>query len=105
MYLLRSNRLFSVTTPQRDKKTGELTSHLGAGDKLQLERIRIKVAVGDIIILCTDGVASPLDSEGIQQIVQENSSDMEVCALRLTREAAKLGDDNVTAICLKVIEL
>lgn len=103
-YLFRSSRLIPITNPQRNEQSGELISHLGAGERLQLEKVTFQVAEQDIIVLCTDGVAGPLGLQGIKNVVEQNVHDMELCALHLTKAAAEKGDDNVTAICLKVVK-
>ncbi|MBM4356030.1 MAG: serine/threonine-protein phosphatase [Deltaproteobacteria bacterium] len=98
-YLLRRRRLVPITTPHKD---GEgLSNHLGLGDKLRLDRARVQLEIGDAILLCTDGISGFLEPPALEMLMAEHS-DPKAAVDAIVAAAVQAGDDNCTAIVLRV---
>ena len=114
-YLFRKGRLVRLTRDhtvvQQEIDAGRLTPELarllphkniltqsvGFHGPVEPDTTTRMVEVGDIFILCSDGMTDPLDDETIQQIVEVTPLDM--LADVLTEEALKAGgEDNVTVV-------
>jgi len=114
-YLFRKGRLVRLTRDhtvvQQEIDAGRLTPELarllphkniltqsvGFHGPVEPDTTTRMVEVGDIFILCSDGMTDPLDDETIQQIVEATPLDMLPDVL--TDEALKAGgEDNVTVV-------
>ncbi|MGH7804858.1 MAG: Stp1/IreP family PP2C-type Ser/Thr phosphatase [Candidatus Binatia bacterium] len=76
-----------------------LTRALGAGADVQPEVLHVDPAVGDLYILCSDGVYGMLDDEQLNALAVANRDDPAALCRRLIDEAnAAGGKDNASAI-------
>lgn len=96
------SELLSEQEARRSFFTSVLTNALGGGsDKLYVEQGRLELEVGDIILLCTDGLHGELDDAEIaaQLATLRAPEDVERVGRGLI-EAAKAvgGHDNVTVV-------
>lgn len=79
-----------------------LTKALGLKDGVLCDAILIKPHIGDIFVLCSDGVNKGLTDDKIEKIVRKNLS-----AGKLAQEIVKVsanndGKDNVSCVVIKV---
>lgn len=64
---------------------------------------RIKIDVGDIILLCSDGLTDMVEEDTIERIVNESRDDLRTCVERLIHEANENGGlDNITVVLVEV---
>ena len=72
---------------------------LGMKDTVQVDVHRIEPKVGDVYVLCSDGLSGMVTNEGILQAVQESHGDLDKCCQNLIARAnANGGQDNVTSV-------
>lgn len=100
-YLVREGSLVTITTPQQDGKSGELTNHLGLGEKMGIERVRFVIQPGDTIMLCSDGVSGFLSEEDILAAMLGDEAP-EACVDALVTKALEKSEDNITVVVVKV---
>ena len=102
-WLLRAGELLRLTIPHVDQ-SGAITQHIGMGPGMQLERVRLLLAPGDRLLLCSDGVDGQVRSSMLDSVLRDAPSPAEA-AQALTSLADKLGGkDNATAIVIFVGE-
>jgi protein phosphatase len=75
-----------------------LTNVLGARDQTEIHIQERRVAPGELLLLCTDGLHGSVDTAVIQELLAKHTS-MERTAEALVRAALDRGSrDNVTAL-------
>jgi protein phosphatase len=100
-YLARGGDLAPITTAQKAEGSA-LANHLGLGDKFKLEKVGILFEPGDAVLLCSDGIHGALTKEQLMEGVTL-SPDPNVCVDHLVAQAVQRGDDNATAIVVKLL--
>lgn len=83
---------------------GVLTNVLGIASNFYLERMSCDVEVGDVFMLCTDGLYRMVPDDSLKRILSQAwSVNASVAAQLLQAEALSLGGhDNCTVIVIKV---
>ncbi len=77
---------------------------LGMKDTVQVDVMTDKSQVGDLYMLCSDGLSGMVDDKGIEEIMARNIDDMERCCADLIDAANEAGGtDNITAVVIKVV--
>jgi serine/threonine protein phosphatase PrpC len=83
-----------------------LSRAMGIFPQLELDHESIKVEVGDIFILATDGVYEHVDKELMFSFVQENFDNLGVAAEKIAQHALTDGSkDNLSAQIIKIDDL
>jgi serine/threonine protein phosphatase PrpC len=100
-FLCRSGRLLPITTLHKDPDTGKLTSHLGAGPQFRLEKVKVPLRPGDLLLLTSDGVHGFLGHEQMRDCLR-NGTDLDGALDLLFYEALKTSDDNLTAVVARI---
>ncbi|HQA08450.1 MAG TPA: Stp1/IreP family PP2C-type Ser/Thr phosphatase [Syntrophomonadaceae bacterium] len=78
-----------------------LTRALGVDDQVEIDIFNEELLPGDILLIYSDGLTDMLIPDEILEIIQANSSDLEIAADRLVRKALQKGGfDNVTIVLL-----
>lgn len=76
---------------------------LGIDPQVEPEIHDYEVAVGDVYLLCSDGLSDMVDDAEIGETLQVLSANMELCAMQLIQMANDNGGrDNVSVILVKV---
>ncbi|MBC7806652.1 MAG: protein phosphatase 2C domain-containing protein [Akkermansiaceae bacterium] len=83
-----------------------ITRAVGIDGNIQPEIQSETVAVGDVLLLCTDGLNTMIDDEEIAAILaQSSASSAETAAVSLVAAANQRGgSDNITVVVLRVME-
>jgi protein phosphatase len=82
-----------------------ITRALGMQDKVLVDLQTIENRVGDILLLCSDGLNGMLTDDEIKTIIQNNRADLNKTAQELINAAnSHGGDDNITVILVEVVE-
>lgn len=121
LYRLRSNRLEQVTQDHsliedliakgfysRDEarqnvRRNILTRALGSGDSIVVDMMNEPVAVGDIYLLCSDGLTEMVSDDEIGLTLHKFSDSLEQVADRLITLANKNGGkDNVSVALIRI---
>lgn len=127
VYLFRDNELKQLTkdhteaeslieagaiTAEQAKKhesKRKLTKHFGV--KPEEETLipdicsEIEVHEGDIFVLCSDGLADMISEEEFSRILSDKSNSGEIHTLLIKSALAAGGEDNITAVVVKVAKL
>lgn len=100
--LARNGKLVRLTTAQQAEDSA-LTNHLGLGDKFNIEKTGVTLKPGDVVLLCSDGVCGSLTDEEMlaAMTISENPA---ACVDSLINESIAKGDDNVTAVVIRIAE-
>jgi protein phosphatase len=82
-----------------------VTKALGVETEVELEINTFPVAVGDLYLLCSDGLTDMLETYEIETTLIEQAHDLEALANTLIRKANQRGGkDNISVILISVIE-
>ena len=78
-----------------------ITRALGTDPDVDVDTFTVQAQEGDLFLLCSDGLTTMVDVEGITGVVDRNRHDLHAAARALIREANERGgDDNITAIVI-----
>ncbi len=79
-----------------------ITKALGASSEIEPEYTATDLEGGDFILLCTDGLTNALPDEKIKEIVEKSTTLEEKVSELITYANEESGDDNVTALLIKI---
>lgn len=109
IYRLQKNELDCLTRDHQTWSAGNkafLSRAMGADISLEIDYRCIPVEIGDIFVLTTDGVHEFIKSKEIQQIVNDNVSNLDRAAkLIVTRALENSSDDNLTCQLIRIDDL
>ncbi len=122
-YLLRAGELLQLTedhslvqqevarghlTPEQARNhsmKNVLTRALGAADTVEVDLFTRELALGDVLLLCSDGLHGPVPQPSIRELLMASRRPDEA-ASRLVDAANSLGGpDNVSVVVVRVEEL
>jgi len=79
-----------------------VTKSIGGREDVEFEVEELPLAVGDQLLLCSDGLSSSLGNEDISRILQAEA-DLKIACEQLIRSALEAGSqDNITAVLLRL---
>jgi PPM family protein phosphatase len=81
-----------------------ITRALGIGPTVDVDLTADHVQLGDVFLLCSDGLHGLVPDEEISCIVQENSILTEACARLIEKANRNGGKDNITAVLIRIEE-
>jgi protein phosphatase len=103
--LVRSGKLSpsdAETHPQRSV----ITRALGTDPDVDVDTFVIDARVGDIFVLCSDGLTDMIDEETMLAVVERHRDDLDRAAKALIAAANKGGgEDNITVIAFEIAEI
>ena len=80
-----------------------ITRSIGGRENVEVEVEELPLAIGDQLLLCSDGLSSSLGNEDISRILQAEA-DLEIACAQLIRSALEAGSrDNITAVLLRLM--
>ena len=108
IYLLRDERLYQLTKDHstivatgNNRSRSLLTNAVGSSEVMQLERVVMKVSVGDCFLVCSDGLTKVFDPSEIADYLREAAPD---AAEQLVERAfERRSRDDVTAIVVSLV--
>lgn len=103
-YLLRGKTLVLLTT-RHQNASGALTMHLGVGTSLKLERIRVRLMPGDLLMLCSDGLDGYVPNLNIQEILAGPGTPSDLVSRLMDQADQTGGKDNTTVIVARIPQL
>lgn len=100
---VRSGRM-SETEAEMSPYRNILSRSLGLANDVEVDTFAdVKLAMGDALVLCSDGVTSYLGAADIGRVLREESS-AQAAAERMVRQAvASGGHDNATVVVARVV--
>lgn len=106
-YLLRNTLITQITRDQETDFEGFLLQAIGLDKEIRPDYYSGELKQGDLILLCTDGLADYLKDEEILGILKDAGQTQKVLnqkAKELINKALDVGgDDNITVCVVKVI--
>jgi PPM family protein phosphatase len=101
--LVRSGRLSpeeAETHPQRSV----ITRALGTDPDVDVDVFSVEAKVGDLFLICSDGLTAMVDDETILDVVERQRDDLDAAAKELIAAANRRGgDDNITVVFFEVV--
>lgn len=79
-----------------------LTRCLGAGLLVQVDRRIVPVQVGDILLLCTDGLTNVVSDEEIREAVRNHRQPQAACDYLVDLANQRGGPDNITVLVARL---
>jgi len=81
-----------------------ITRALGMQDQVVVDLQHDEPAPGDVYVLCSDGLSGMVQDDEIQRIIVSNPDIRDACAKLIARANEHGGEDNVTAVLIKIEE-
>jgi protein phosphatase len=82
-----------------------ITRALGMQDHVVVDLQHDDPTEGDIYVLCSDGLSGMVNDDDIKQIVASTGDIREACRRLIQRANERGGEDNITAVLIKIEEL
>ena len=96
--------MISVEAARHSRNRNLVTRALGVGVSVQTEIQRYDVQVGDLYLLCSDGLNDMVEDSEIRLTLQALGANLELAATQLVQMANDNGGrDNVSVILVKVL--
>ena len=102
-----TGKVFGVdmTDEQRNElPKNVITRALGMQDNVEVDMVGDDAHVGDVYVLCSDGLSGMVDDQDILQVVQDYQTPEAICKRLVTMANEHGGEDNVTAVVISVVE-
>jgi len=81
-----------------------ITRALGTDPDVDVDAFTVRPEVGDIYLLCSDGLSDMVPGDLIEQILRAHRSSLDDAARALVRAANRGGgDDNITAVLFEIV--
>ncbi|HEX8794950.1 MAG TPA: Stp1/IreP family PP2C-type Ser/Thr phosphatase [Polyangiaceae bacterium] len=81
-----------------------ITRALGMQDNVVVDLQHDDPKVGDVYVLCSDGLSGMVSDDDIQEIVIATNDIREACRKLIQRANERGGEDNITAVLIKIEE-
>ena len=82
-------------------KRNVITRAIGADDRVIIDFFSRKLSLGDLVLMCSDGLSNMLEDEQIRQIMRQ-PLDIEAKALELIQKANRSGGrDNISVVIIE----
>lgn len=92
----------SLEDAERHPESHMVTRAVGGGAELEVDQISVPLAVGDRLLLCSDGLTRCVYEQTVEALLRDASSAEDACQ-KLVREALDSGaPDNVSAIAVLI---
>lgn len=102
---LLKNGTITLEEARTHPKKNMITRAVGSSSKLEVDVIEEKYEVGDILLLCSDGLFNMLDEEDIKEVFNREKSMQNACEILTTMANEKGGLDNITIVAIKFDEV
>jgi protein phosphatase len=81
-----------------------ITRALGMQDQVVVDLQHDEPTAGDVYILCSDGLSGMVQDDEIEKIIVSNPDIRDACSKLISRANEHGGEDNVTAVLIKIEE-
>jgi len=106
VYLWRAGVLDLLSTDHREphpNRTHVLTHAMGLAEELAPAKRELPIQVGDVVLLCTDGVSDVLDGGALATLLSRGATAAAIAA-EAQRQATDETRDDLTVVTLRVLE-
>jgi protein phosphatase len=81
-----------------------ITRALGVGDAIEPDTVELRAQVGDVYLLCSDGITGQIEHDELAQVLLAGGSDLDAAAQQLIEIANDSGgNDNATAVLVQYL--
>ncbi len=81
-----------------------IVNAIGTQETFKLEETPVAIEVGDILLLCSDGLTGMVPDARIAQLIASHDGDLDTAATTLIKTANEAGGvDNITAVLVQVV--
>ncbi len=103
------NEYLTAMPDMTDEQRSELpknviTRALGMQDNVEVDMVGDDAHVGDVYVLCSDGLSGMVDDQDMLQVVQDFRTPDAICKRLVTMANEHGGEDNTTAVVIAVVE-
>ena len=77
---------------------------IGDKGRVEVDAASHILAIGDYLLLCSDGLCGMIDDQTMQRLVIESASPEAACDTLIAAANAAGGDDNISVIVIKIIQ-
>ena len=96
--------LLSEAEARRSQYRHMITRALGHKESVEVDLTELPAQVGDVLLLCSDGLSDLLDNGEILAAAGEHPTDLiKACSALVDRANHKGGDDNITVLLIRVL--
>ena len=95
--MVRQGQL-TADAARRHPSRNIITRALGAEPSVEIDELRVELAPGDIVLLCSDGLSSLVEDDDIQELVVGAQTLEQAAQDLVTAALEKGGTDNVTVV-------
>ncbi|HEY4117019.1 MAG TPA: serine/threonine-protein phosphatase, partial [Byssovorax sp.] len=81
-----------------------ITRALGMQDSVSVDLVNDEPQVGDVYLLCSDGLSGMMTDEEILGVVSTTSDTDEICSKLIRKANDNGGEDNITALVVKFVD-
>lgn len=81
-----------------------ITRALGMQDSVAVDLVSDEPQLGDVYLLCSDGLSGMLTDEQILDVVSSSSETVEICQQLIAKANEHGGEDNITALVIRFDE-
>ena len=104
VYSLVKAGILTLEEAAHDERKNVITRALGAERDVEPDFFQVDLLEDDIILMCTDGLYDELSEDEIIEVMEEGMTMSATCAELVLRANLNGGHDNITVVCLKVME-
>lgn len=89
---------------ETDERKNVITKALGAEETCEPDFFQVDIELGDIFIICTDGLYNEVSTEEMVEMIDKKESMSDLVENLITRANENGGRDNITVVSIKVTE-
>jgi len=78
-----------------------ITRALGMQDSVSVDLVSDEPQLGDVYLLCSDGLSGMLTDEQIMDVIGSSNEPLEVCRRLIAKANENGGEDNITALVIR----
>ena len=91
----------ALTSPYRNV----ILQAMGQRDSVMVALVRLALRLGDVLLLCSDGLSNKVADDEMLRVVGESESHEQACARLVELANARGGEDNITVVIAEVAGL
>lgn len=105
IYLLRGEELIRLTKDHTGRKRNQITKAIGVQPYVEADYSSISIQIGDLLLLCTDGLTTLMSDEEISRTLRQQQMQPSACANALISQClARGGTDNITTLLVHILK-
>jgi serine/threonine protein phosphatase PrpC len=102
--LVRSGKV-PAEDAQSHPQRSVITRAVGTDPDVDVDTFPVEPRIGDVFLICSDGLTDMVDDETIREIVAQNTNDLDAAARELVRLANRRGgEDNITVVFFEIAD-